>query len=181
MLRSVLWIKSKTKKSNVMEDRYDIGTDIGEGKDYSVVTLFENGEYRPIALSDTISFGSDVEHSGNVGVEAGEYTFSADIVDTNAKVIDELFFNKKMKTFEERCDEAYANKDVNALVGIMFTNRLLAFNGLASNIKTLNREFNYAAILWRKLCEAMFPIVGKQRKTTYKTIRRDCAKRNRGK
>lgn len=164
-----------------MGDRYDISVDIGEGKDYSVATLYENGEYRPIALSDTISFGSDVEHSGYMGVEAGELSFSAEVVDTNAKVIDELFFNKKMKTFEERCDEAYANKDINALVGIMFTNRLLAFNGLASNIKTLNREFNYAATLWKKLCETMFPIVGKQRKTTYKTIRRDCAKRNRGK
>lgn len=164
-----------------MEDRYDIGVDIGEGKDYSVTTLFENGEYRPIAVSDSISFADSVQRSGYVGVEAGELSFSAEIVDTNTKVIDELFFNKKMKTFEERCDEAYANKDINALVGIMFTNRLLAFNGLASNIKTLNREFNYAATLWKKLCEAMFPIVGKQCKTTYKTIRRDCAKRNRHK
>lgn len=125
---------------NCMEDRYDISVDIGKGKDYGVATLFENGEYRPIAVCD-----------------------------------------KKMKTFEERCNEAYANKDINALVGIMFTNRLLAFNGLASNIKTLNREFNYAATLWKKLCKAMFPIVGKQSKTTYKTIRRDCAKRNRHK
>ena len=164
-----------------MEEGYDISVDIGDGKDYSVATLFENGEYRPIAVSDSISFADSVQRSGYVGVEAGELSFSAEIVDTNTKVIDELFFNKKMKTFEERCDEAYANKDINALVGIMFTNRLLAFNGLASNIKTLNREFNYAATLWKKLCEAMFPIVGKRRKTTYKTIRRDCAKRNRHK
>ena len=164
-----------------MEDRYDISVDIAEGKDYSVSTLFENGEYRPIAVCDSIVFADSVQRSGYVGVEAGELTFSAEIVDVDAKVIDELFFNKKVKTFEERCDEAYANKDINALVGIMFTNRLLAFNGLASNIKTLNREFNYAATLWKKLCEAMFPIVGKRRKTTYKTIRRDCAKRNRGK
>jgi hypothetical protein len=164
-----------------MEDRYDISVDIGDGKDYSVATLFENGEYRPIAVCDSISFADSVQRSGYVGVEAGELSFSAEIVDTNAQVIDAFFFNKKMKTFEERCDEAYANKDINALVGIMFTNRLLAFNGLASNIKTLNREFNYAATLWKKLCEAMFPIVGKQRKTTYKTIRRDCAKRNRHK
>lgn len=164
-----------------MEDRYDISIDIGEGRDYSVATLFDGVEYRPIEVIDSISFGGDVGHSGCVGVEAGEYTFSADIVDTNAKVIDELFFNKKMKTFEERCDEAYVNKDINALVGIMFTNRLLVFNGLASNIKTLNREFNYATTLWKKLCEAMSPIVGKRRKTTYRTIRRDCAKRNRRK
>lgn len=163
-----------------MEDRYDISVDIGEGKDYSVATLLENGECRPIAVCDSISFADSIQRE-NYGVEFKEYTFSADIVDTNTKVINELFFNKKMKAFEERCDEAYANKDINALVGIMFTNRLLAFNGLASNIKTLNREFNYATTLWKKLCEAMFPIVGRQRKTTYRTIRRDCAKRNRHK
>lgn len=166
-----------------MEDRYDISVDIGEGKDKTFATLFgigEDGKYIPVISTDSLTLADSIQRK-NYGVESGEYTFSADIVDTNAKVIDELFFNKKMKTFEERCDEAYANKDIDALVGIMFTNRLLAFNGLASNIKTLNREFNYAATLWKKLCEAMFPIVGKQRKTTYKTIRRDCAKRNRHK
>ena len=166
-----------------MGDRYDIGVDIGEDNSWSVNTLCrigEDGKYIPVIPTDTLSFADSVQRSGYVGVEAGELSFSAK-VDTNAKVVDELFFNKKMKTFEERCDEAYANKDINALVGIMFTNRLLAFNGLASNIKTLNREFNYATTLWKKLCEAMFSIVGKQRKTTYKTIRRDCAKRNRHK
>lgn len=167
-----------------MEDRYDISVDIGEDNSRSVATLCrigEDGKYIPVITTDSLSFADSVQRSGYIGVESGEYTFSADIVDTNTKVIGELFFNKKMKTFEERCDEAYANKDINALVGIMFTNRLLAFNGLASNIKTLNREFNYAATLWKKLCEAIFPIVGKQRKTTYRTIRRDCAKRNRHK
>lgn len=54
-----------------MEDRYNI----------SVATLFENGEYRPIEVIDSISFGSDVEHSGYVGVEAGELSFSAEVVD----------------------------------------------------------------------------------------------------
>ena len=167
-----------------MEDRYDISVDIGEGKDKGVqcwIRIGDDGKYIPATVIDTtttISLADSVQRSGYASVEAGELSFRAEIVDTNAKVIDELFFNKKMKTFEERCDEAYANKDINALVGIMFTNRLLAFNGLASNIKTLNREFNYAATLWKKLCEAIFPIVGKQRKTTYKTIRRDCAKRN---
>lgn len=39
-----------------MEERYDIGVDIGEGKDYSVATLFENGEYRPIAVCDPYSY-----------------------------------------------------------------------------------------------------------------------------
>ena len=41
MLRSVLWIKSKTKKSSVMGDRYDISVDIGEGKDFAVLHLIE--------------------------------------------------------------------------------------------------------------------------------------------
>lgn len=67
----------------MVEDLDIVGIDIGEGKDKSVATLFkigENGEYRPIAVCDTISFGSDVEHSGNVGVEAGELSFSAEVV-----------------------------------------------------------------------------------------------------
>lgn len=66
---------------NSMEDRYDISVDIGNGKDYSVATLFEDGEYRPIGVCDAISFGGDVEHSGYVGVEAGELSFSAEVVD----------------------------------------------------------------------------------------------------
>lgn len=64
-----------------MEERYDISVDIGEGKGCSVATLFEDGEYRPIGVCDTISFGSDVEHSGYVGVETGELSFSAGVVD----------------------------------------------------------------------------------------------------
>ena len=166
-----------------MEDRYDISVDIGEDNSWSIETLCrigEDGKYIPVISMDSLTLADSIQRK-NYGVESGKYTFSADIVDANAQVIDAFFFNKKMKTFEERCDEAYANKDINALVGIMFNNRLLAFNGLTSNIKTLNREFNYAATLWKKLCEAMFPIVGKQRKTTYKTIRCDCAKRNRHK
>ena len=113
-----------------MGDRYDIGIDIGEGKDYSVATLFENGEYRPIALSDTISFGSDVEHSGYVGVGAGELSFSAEVV-------------------------PYSQAAVDALLGWSG-----AYTSLLERIKI---------------------VVGKRRKTTYKTIRRDCAKRNRHK
>lgn len=102
MLRSVLWIKSKTKKSSDMEDRYDIGVDIGEGKDYSVATLFKDGKYRPIAVCDTISFGSDVGHSGYVGAEAGEYTFSAEVVDVpNDDFLKELMGIGCPKRFED--------------------------------------------------------------------------------
>jgi hypothetical protein len=114
-----------------MEDRYDIGIDIGEGKDYSVATLFEDGEYRPIAVCDTISFGSDVEHSGYVGVEAGELSFSAEVVPYSHDALCELF------GLRDAC------------------------------IRLLERIEKMAT--------------GKRRKTTYKTIRRDCAKRNRHK
>ena len=119
-----------------MEDRYDISVDIGEGKDRSVATLFgitEDGKYIPLAVSDTICFGSDVERSGYVGVEAGELTFSAEIVDVDYYALRELF-------------------------GLDFvhdmTNALLSYC-----VDTCSRR----------------------RKTTYKTTRRDCAKRNRHK
>lgn len=116
-----------------MGDRYDISVDIGEGKDYSVATLFEDGEYRPIEVIDSISFGDSVQRSGYVGVEAGELTFSAEIVNVSD----------------------YA---LRALFGLDFvrdmTNALLSY---------------------------CVDTCGTRRKTTYKTIRRDCAKRNRGK
>lgn len=134
---------------NSMEDRYDISVDIGDGKDYSVATLFENGEYRPIALSDTISFGSDVEHSGYVGVEAGEYTFSAEIVDVADYALREL-----LGLFKEM-----------ELQGVAFK-------------KLLDSQIAY----WDLMVSLCNQVKGsKRRKTTYKTIRRDCAKRNRGK
>ena len=90
-----------------MEDRYDIGVDIGEGKDKSIVTLFkigENGEYRPIEVCDTISFGSDVEHSSYVGVRAGELSFSAEVSEHSRDIIRMLFgwsdeFNAPKRNF----------------------------------------------------------------------------------
>ena len=116
-----------------MEDRYDISVDIGEGKDYSVTTLFENGEYRPIAVCDTISFADSVQRSGYVGVEAGELTFSAEIVNVSD----------------------YA---LRALFGLDFVRDMK------------NALLSYCVYT-----------CGTRRKTTYKTIRRDCAKRNRNK
>lgn len=146
MLRSVLWIKSKTKKSSVMEDRYDISVDIGEGKDYSVTTLFENGEYRPIEVTDSISFVSDVEHSGYVGVEAGEYTFSAEVVDIIPhEIIYHLF-------------------------------------GLTAEWERISEALDRTIRSWEECCRLCERLqYRKRRKTTYRTIRRDCAKRNRGK
>ena len=134
---------------NSMEDRYDISVDIGEGKDYSVATLFENGEYRPIAVCDTISFGSDVEHSGYVGVEAGELSFSAEIVDVDDYALRGLLgLSKEME-----------------LLGVSFK-------------KLLDSQIAY----WDLMVSLCNRVKGsKRRKTTYKTIRRDCAKRNRHK
>ena len=116
-----------------MEERYYIGVDIGEGKDYSVVTLFENGEYRPIQFIDSISLDGDVERRGYVGVEAGELTFSTKIVGVDDYALRELF------------DLDFVRDMANAL-------------------------FSYCV-----------DTCGKRRKTTYKTVRRDCAKRNRRK
>lgn len=132
-----------------MEDRYDISVDTGDGKDRSVSTLFkigENGEYRPIAVCDTISFGSDVERSGNVDVEAGEYTFSAEVVDIRLHEI--IYHLCGLKEEWERISEA------------------------------LDRTIRS----WEECCRLCERLqYRKHRKTTYKTIRRDCAKRNRHK
>ena len=111
-----------------------IGVDIAEGKDRGVATCFrigENGDYHPIALSDTISFGSDVEHSGYVGVDAGELSFSAEVV-------------------------SYSHDALCLLFGWDYVQPLIDYY------------------------EGLF-VSRKRRKTTYKTIRRDCAKRNRHK
>ena len=131
---------------NSMEDRYDISVDMGDGKDYSVATLFENGEYRPIALSDTISFGSDVEHSGYVGVEAGELSFSAEVVDIRPHEI------------------------------------IYRLCGLNAEWERISEALDRTIRSWDECCRLCERIqYRKRRKTTYKTIRRDCAKRNRHK
>ena len=132
-----------------MGDRYDISVDIGEGKDYSVATLFENGEYRPIAVCDSISFADSVQRSGYVGVEAGELTFSAEVVDVDDYALRGLFsLSKEME-----------------LLGVSFK-------------KLLDSQIAY----WDLIVSLCNQVKGsKRRKTTYKTIRRDCAKRNKHK
>ena len=134
---------------NSMEDRCDISVDIGEGKDYSVATLFENGEYRPIAVCDSISFADSIQRSGYVGVEAGELSFSAEIVDVDYYALRGLFgLSKEME-----------------LLGVSFK-------------KLLDSQMAY----WDLMVSLCNRVKGmKHRKTTYKTIRRDCAKRNRHK
>lgn len=126
---------------------YKIGVDVGNGKGYSIVTLFENGEYRPIAVCDTISFGGDVERSSYVGVEAGELTFSGKIVDVDDYALRGLFsLSKEME-----------------LQGVSFK-------------KLLDSQIAY----WDLMVALCNRVKGsKCSKTTYKTIRRDCAKRNR--
>ena len=132
-----------------MGDRYDIGVDIGEGKDYGVATLFVNGEYRPIQEIDSISFGSDVEHSDYVGVEAGELSFSAEVSCHSRDIIRMLF--------------GWSDE---------FNAQSVAFSRLLKTYGEFAEWMERFCSLARK---------GKRRKTTYKTIRRDCAKRNRGK
>lgn len=147
-------------------------------KDYSVATLFENGEYRPIALSDTINFGSDVEHSGYMGVEAGELSFSAELVETSTDVLKFLLGEYEYKTFRDLCDEAYLAGDYWALFALAMS-KMCGFWGF--NPQSF-ADLNYAQGLLLKLCRRKRgQRVGKTRKTTYKTIRRDCAKRNRHK
>lgn len=129
-----------------MGDRYDISVDVGGRKDYSVATLFKNGEYHPIALGDTISFGSDVGHGGYVGVDVGELSFSVEVVDIIPhEVIYRLFgLNAEWERISDALERTIRSRDECC-----------------------------------RLCERLQ--YRKCRKTTYRTIRRDCAKRNRGK
>lgn len=130
------------------EDLGIVGVDTAEGKDRSVATLFrigENGEYRPIAVCDSISFG-DVEHSGYVGVEAGEYTFSAEVVDIRPHEI------------------------------------IYHLCGLNAEWERISEALDRTIRSWEEFCRLCERLqYRKRRKTTYKTIRRDCAKRNRNK
>lgn len=127
-----------------MEDRYDISVDIGEGRDYSVATLFKDGKYRPIEVCDTIGFGSDVEHNGYVGVDMGEYTLSPETV----------------------------NRALEYLTGLR-----VEYERLSDSLDKMFKTWNRCNILMCRLLERSKGM--KRRKTTYKTIRRNCAKRNR--
>lgn len=140
----------------IMGDLDIVGVDTAEGKDKSIVTLFkigENGEYRPIEVIDTIdstSFAIDVEHSGYVGVEAGELSFSAEVSEHAYDIIRMLFG---------------WSEEFNAQ-SVAFNRLLKAYDEFAE---------------WMERFYSLARKGSKRRKTTYKTIRRDCAKRNRGK
>lgn len=133
MLRSVLWIKSKTKKSSVMEDRYDISVDIGEGKDYTSQVFLHGKEVKWDEPINTLSIKSAME--------------------------------EEMKRYVRLCDIIMPLRMGNIL--------------LRDSLQGVCKSFEE----WRlSMCriEAL-KVSGKRRKTTYKTIRRDCAKRNRHK
>lgn len=173
-----IWVVICLNRGLIMGDRYDISVDIGDGKYYSVTTLFENGEYRPIALSDTISFGSGVEDSGYVGVEAGELSFSSEVVDISKEALDTLFGAGGLhKTFRDLCDDAYRAGDLWALFALM----LCKMNIFCMNPESIaDAEYAQSLIMRLSFSNKREHVV-KRRKTTYKTVRRDCAKRNRHK
>ena len=139
-----------------MEGDLDIvGVDIGEGKDKGVqcwIRIGDDGKYIPATVIDTtttISFADSVQRSGYVGVEAGELSFSAEVVDVDDYALRGLFgLSKEME-----------------LIGVSFK-------------KLLDSQIAY----WDLMVSLCNRVKGsKRRKTTYKTIRRDCAKRNRRK
>lgn len=133
-----------------MEDRYDISVDIGEDNSRSIATMIgEDGKHITVIPTDSLSLADSVQRSGYVGVESGEYTFSADIVDVADYALREL--TGMFKEMELQC---------------------VAFK------KLLDSQIAY----WDLMVSLCNQVKGsKLRKTTYKTIRRDCAKRNRHK
>lgn len=126
--------------------------DIGDGKDKSVMSVYD--------------------------VETGEYTFSAEVVETSTDALKFLLGEYEHKTFRDLCDEAYRAGDHWALFALAMS-KMGGFWGF--NPQTF-ADLNYAQGLLLKLCRRKRrERVSKTRKTTYKTIRRDCAKRNRHK
>lgn len=117
-----------------MGDRYDIGVDIGEGKDKAFATLFrigEDGKYIPVIPTDSLFLSDSIQGDGYVVVDSGVVTFSSEIVPYCQDTLSVLF----------------GWKNVRPLIG----------------------------------CHERCRVLTKRCKTTYKTIRRDCAKRNRHK
>ena len=133
-----------------MEDRYDISVDIGEDNSRSIATMIgEDGKHITVIPTDSLSLADSVQRSGYVGVEAGELTFSAEIVDV----------------------------DYCALRGLFGLSKEMELQGVAFK-KLIDSRIAY----WDLMVSLCNQVKGnKRRKTTYKTIRRDCAKRNRHK
>lgn len=132
-----------------MGDRYDISVDIGEDNSWSVNTLCrigEDGRYIPVIPTDSLSFADSVQRSGYVGVEAGELSFSAEVVDIRLHEI------------------------------------IYRLCGLNAEWERISEALDRTIRSWEECCRLCERLqYRKRRKTTYKTIRRDCAKRNRHK
>lgn len=130
-------------------------------------------------MADSISFdvgeGKDKGIMSVYDVKAGKYEFSAEVVDTNADFL-KMFFgvNGRPKTFEEQCDECFRRKDREGLLMKALSEHVLL--PIAVDRNAVEERIRYAIRLLNAI-----PCGYRLRKTTYKTIRRDCAKRNRRK
>lgn len=125
------------------------------------------------SFSLDIGEGEDKSVMSVYDVEKGEYTFSAS---TDASKF--LLGEYEHKTFRDLCDESYRAGDHWALFALAMS-KMGGFWGF--NPESF-ADLNYAQGLLLKLCRLKRrERVSKTRKTTYRTIRRDCAKRNRGK
>lgn len=139
---------------NSMEDRYDIGVYIGEGQERLLDELdpmVHDLGFKPIA--DTISF--DIGAGEDKGVMS--------------------VYDIKTGKYEFSAEVSEHSLDIlRVLFGLSeeFNAQSVAFNAL---LKT----YNEMAEWMERFCSLARR--GKRRKTTYKTIRRDCAKRNREK
>lgn len=135
--------------------KYDVG-----------ITDAEGNEIKGVADS------SDIVRSGYVGVETGELSFSAEVLSVS-DVFARMFLGKP-KTFEQQCDECYRRKDREGLLMKALSEHWLL--PIAVDRKAVEERIRYAIRLLNAI-----PCGYKLRKTTYRTIRRDCAKRNRRK
>lgn len=134
------------------------------------ITDAEGNEIKGVA--DSISFEGDVERSGYVGVETGELSFSAEVLSVS-DVFARMFLGKP-KTFKQQCDECYRRKDREGLLLKALSEHWLL--PIAVDRKEVEERIRYAIRLLNAI-----PCGYKLRKTTYRTIRCDCAKRNRRK
>ena len=135
-----------------MGDRYDISVDIGEGNSRSVATLFRIGE--------------DGKYIPMISTDS---LTLADSVQRSGYVgveAGELTFSTKI-----------VDVDDYALRGLLGLFKEMELQGVAFK-KLLDSQIAY----WDLMVSLCNQVKGsKRRKTTYKTIRRDCAKRNRRK
>lgn len=137
---------------NSMEDRYDISVNIGEGKDKGVqcwIRIGDDGKYIPATVIDTTT------------------TLSfADSVQRSGYV--------GVESREYTCSAKIVDVDDYALGGLSCLHKEMELLGVAFK-KLLDSQIAY----WDLMVSLCNQVKGsKRRKTTYKTIRRDCAKRN---